>query len=235
MKIEFSAKLRDGQGKGASRRLRRTGIVPGILYGGDKPAQAVEINHNDLYQHLKKEAFHASILSMSLDGDKQQVLLRDIQMHPYRAQVMHVDFQRVAKDQKIHMKVPLHFVNTDIAPGVKLAGGIVNHVLNEVDIACLPADLPEFIEVDLSSLAAGHSIHLSEVSLPRGVETSAGRGGENPVVATCVVPRVIAEEEEAAPTPDASAVPTIAQKSEAEKAEAEKKEAEIPSKAEKKG
>lgn len=234
MKIEFSAKARDGQGTGASRRLRHAGLVPGILYGGNQPAQAIELNHNELYQRMKQEAFHASILSMNLDGSTLPVLLRDVQMHPYRIQIMHVDFQRVAENQKIHMKVPLHFKNADLAPGVKLVGGIVTHILNELDVSCLPKDLPEFIEVDLAELAAGHSIHLSEVKLPEGVEALVTRGGEDPVVATCAVPRVIAEEEAAVPSPDASAVPASAQKSAAELAESEKQGAAKPEKSEKK-
>ncbi|MBI2311885.1 MAG: 50S ribosomal protein L25/general stress protein Ctc [Betaproteobacteria bacterium] len=236
MKIELSAKARDGQGTGASRRLRRTGMVPGILYGGNQPAQGIQLDHNDLYQHLRQEAFHASILTMNLDGAKQQVLLRDVHMHPFRAQVMHVDFQRVARDRKIHMKVPLHFKNAEIAPGVKVQGGMAQHVLNELDIVCLPDDLPEFIEVDLANLSAGHSLHLADLTLPKGVEVVAVLKRDNPVVATIVIPKVITEEEEAAPAVEASAVPTTAQKTEAEKAaEAEKKEGEKPAKSEKKG
>lgn len=235
MKIEFSAKTRDGQGTGASRRLRHAGLVPGILYGGNQSAQAIELNHNELYQRMKQEAFHASILTMNLDGSTLQVLLRDVQMHPHRIQIMHVDFQRVAEDQKIHMKVPLHFKNADLAPGVKLVGGIVTHILNEVDVSCLPKDLPEFIEVDLAELSAGRSIHLSEVQMPKGVEALVTKGGADPVVATCVVPRVIAEEEAAAVSaPDASAVPASAQKSAAELAESEKQGAAKPEKSEKK-
>ncbi|MDA8095707.1 MAG: 50S ribosomal protein L25/general stress protein Ctc [Betaproteobacteria bacterium] len=201
MTMEITATRRGVQGKGASRRLRRAGRLPGIVYGGGVEAAVIEMDHNDIYHRLKQEAFHASILSLVVDGAKESVLLRDFQMHPYRPQILHMDFQRVAQDQKVHVKVPLHFVNADVAPGVKLAAGVVSHILNEVDISCLPKDLPEFIEVDLSNLAAGHSVHLSQLKLPAGVEISAlAKGGEDLPVATIVVPRgVVAEEAGAAP------------------------------------
>lgn len=197
MKIEINANKRELQGTGASRRLRRAGKVPGILYGGETAAQPIELDHNALFHSLKQEAFHASILSMNLDGQKQQVLLRDYQMHAYKPQVLHIDFQRVAADRKIHMKVPLHFVNADIAPGVKLQGGVVSHVLNELNISCLPADLPEFIEVDMKDVSVGHSIHVKDIGLPKGVEAMLHRN-ENPVVATITVPRGTTEAELAA-------------------------------------
>ena len=187
------------QGTGASRRLRGGGKVPGIVYGADKPAQPIELDHQALYRHLKMEAFHASILDMTLDGAKQQVLLRDVQMHPFRPLVLHVDFQRVDKNQKIHMKVPLHFINAEICPGVKTGGGVVNHVMNEVDIQCLPDDLPEFIEVNLEKLELGHSIHLNEVPLPKGVEVIARLKKENPAIVTVQVPKAIVIEEEVPP------------------------------------
>ncbi|MBE7461629.1 MAG: 50S ribosomal protein L25/general stress protein Ctc [Zoogloeaceae bacterium] len=197
MKIEINANKRELQGTGASRRLRRAGKVPGILYGGETAAQPIEVDHNALFHSLRQEAFHASILTMSLDGQKQQVLLRDYQMHAYKPQVLHIDFQRVAADRKIHMKVPLHFVNADIAPGVKLQGGVVSHVLNELNISCLPADLPEFIEVDMKDVSVGHSIHVKDIGLPKGVEAMLHRN-ENPVVATITVPRGTTEAELAA-------------------------------------
>ena len=198
MKIEISADKRTLQGKGASRRLRGSGKVPAIIYGGDQAAQSIEMNHNDLFHKLKLEAFHASILTLSVAGDKEQVLLRDIQMHPFKQQVLHVDFQRVDKNRKIHMKVPLHFINAEISPGVKTSGGTVSHILTEVDISCLPADLPEFISVDLAELTAGHTLHLSDLVLPEGVETVALAKGDNLPVATIVVPRSVLSEEAAA-------------------------------------
>jgi len=183
MQIEINANKRDGQGTGASRRLRHAGRVPGIVYGGNKDAQPVDMDHKELYFSLRNEAFHSSVLSLNLEGARESVLLRDFQMHPYKQQVLHVDFQRVDADHKIHMKVPLHFINADIAPGVKLGGGVVSHLMTEVEVVCLPGSLPEFIEVDLASLEAGHSIHLSGLKLPVGVElASMVRGGDQSVV-----------------------------------------------------
>ena len=195
MKIEISADKRTLQGKGASRRLRGSGKVPAIIYGGDQAAQSIEMDHNDLYHKLRLEAFHASVLSLSVAGKKEPVLLRDIQMHPFKQQVLHVDFQRVDKNKKIHMKVPLHFINAEVAPGVKTSGGIVSHILTEVDISCLPDDLPEFISVDLAELTAGHTLHLSDLVMPKGVETVALSKGENLPVATIVIPRSVLSEE----------------------------------------
>jgi len=198
MKIEFTAFPRTAQGTGASRRMRGAGKVPGIVYGADQPAQPIEIDHHALFRHLKMEAFHASILDMTLDGNKQQVLLRDVQMHPFRQLVLHVDFQRVDKNRKIHMKVPLHFINAEICPGVKTGGGVVNHVMNEIDIQCLPDDLPEFIVVNLEQLELGHSMRLGEVPLPAGVEAIARLKKENPAIVSVQVPKAIVIEEEVA-------------------------------------
>jgi large subunit ribosomal protein L25 len=170
MQFEINAQARTLQGSGASRRLRRAGKVPGIVYGGEAAPQAIEVDHNELLINLKKEAFHASILTIVLDGKKQQVLLRDTQRHAYKPLVLHVDFQRVDATHELHIKVPLHFVNEEVAPGVKLSGGLVNHVITELDVQCLASDLPEFIEVDLSALKVGDSIHLSQLKLPKGVK-----------------------------------------------------------------
>ncbi len=216
MKIAIKAEPRKLQGTGASRRLRRTEKVPGILYGGGKDAQPIELDHKDLLLKLKQEAFHASILDMEVGTEKAQVLLRDYQMHPVKPRVLHVDFQRVAADKKIHMKVPLHFVNQENSPGVKIAGGLVQHVMNELEVRCLPKDLPEYITVDLGSLQAGHSLHLSSLQLPAGVEPIVPKG-EDPTVATVVIPRVMTAEEEAAEAAAAASVsaadvPTTAQK-----------------------
>src|SRR5712692_4200505 len=179
MAIEVVAQTRKLQGTGASRRLRRTGKVPGILYGGKKPAVTIELDHNPLYHQLRNERFHASILTLTLDGAKEQVLLRAVNMHPFKTEVQHIDFQRVSEDEKVHMKVPLHFINAEKSPAIKEQGGLITHVLNEMDIRCLPADLPEFIQVDLSQLAVGHSIHVRDLPLPKGVELALG-GNENP-------------------------------------------------------
>jgi len=206
-KIEVNAMSRSLQGTGASRRLRRTGKVPGIVYGGEQPAQNIELDHNSLFHQLKQEAFHASILSMNLGGKSDRVLLRDVQMHPWKQQVLHVDFQRVSANKKIHMEVPLHFINADIAPGVKTGAGIVSHVMNEIDVTCLPDDLPEFVEVDLQHLELGHSVHLADMTLPKGVESTQLVRGDNAVVATVQIPRALVEvEPEAAPAAEAAAV-----------------------------
>ena len=176
MKFELNAQARTLQGSGASRRLRRAGKVPGIIYGGDAAPQAIELDHNDLLLDMKKEAFHASILVISVDGKKQQALLRDTQMHAYKPKILHVDFQRVSATEALHLMVPLHFINEETAPGVKLSGGRVNHVLTEVDVQCLPKDLPEFIEVDVGALEVGESIHLSDLKLPKGVKLTQDEG-----------------------------------------------------------
>jgi len=221
MKITIKAEPRSLQGSGASRRLRRESKVPGIVYGAGKDATPIQLDHKDLWFKLKNEAFHASILDMEVGTEKAQVLLRDYQMHPFRPLILHADFQRVAADQKIHMRVPLHFVNEQNSPGVKVAGGLVQHVISDLEVSCLPKDLPEFIEVDLSELQAGHSLHLSSLKLPAGVEAVVPKG-EDPTVATIVIPRVMTAEEEAAEAaaaaPSAADVPTTAQKAKEDEA-----------------
>ena len=210
--MEFTAFPRSLQGSGASRRLRRAGKVPGIVYGGGEPA-SIELDHNALFHALKNEKFHSSILTMKLDGSTNQVLLRDVQRHAFRPLVMHVDFQRIDPNQKIHMRVPLHFINGEISPAVKLSAAIISHVLAELDVSCLPKDLPEFIEVDLSQLTAGHAIHANDLELPEGV-TAVFKGQErNPVIASAVIPRGAIEEDTAAAEGAAGAeVPATAQK-----------------------
>jgi len=193
---EVNAVSRSVQGTGASRRLRRSGKLPGILYGANQDAQVIELDHRAIMLQLRQEAFHASILTMNIDGTKQNVLLRDIQMHPWKREVLHIDFQRVDAKQKIHMRVPLHFINAELAPGVKLGGGVVNHVMSELEVSCFPADLPEFVEVDVAELELGHSVHLAELKLPGGVESVQLTRGDDAVVATVQVPRAIVEPEE---------------------------------------
>ena len=190
---EVNAVSRSVQGTGASRRLRRSGKLPGILYGANQDAQVIELDHSAIMLQLRHEAFHASILTMNIDGTKQNVLLRDIQMHPWKREVLHIDFQRIDAKQKIHMRVPLHFINAELAPGVKLGGGIVNHVISELEVSCLPADLPEFVNVDVAELELGHSVHLSELKLPSGVESVQLGRGDDAVVATVQVPRAVVE------------------------------------------
>lgn len=181
MQFIIKAEKRVEQGTGASRRLRRAGKAIGIIYGGDKAPVQITLDHNDLFHAMRKEAFHASVLTLDVEGTKETAVLRDTQWHAYRQQILHVDFQRVDATHKMHTKVPLHFVNADIAPGVKLEGGIVSHVMNEVEIECLPGNLPAFIEVDLKDLVSGAAIHVSGLNLPEGVKTVTHG---DPVVAT---------------------------------------------------
>lgn len=173
------------QGTGASRRLRITGRTPGIVYGGAAEPKQIELDHNALWHALKKEAFHSSVLEMELAGSTQQVLLRDVQMHPYKQLVLHIDFQRVDANTKLHMKVPLHYSGDENSPAVKTEGCIANHVITEIEVLCLPADLPEFIAVDLSGLKKGVSLHLADITLPKGV-TAVTRGKNNPVLVSVV-------------------------------------------------
>ncbi|MDO9053783.1 MAG: 50S ribosomal protein L25/general stress protein Ctc [Gallionella sp.] len=189
MATTFNATTRKTQGTGASRRLRKAGSIPGVVYGsGD--AVMIEMNHNELYYKLRAESFHASVLTMNLDGKEEAVQLRAFVNHPFRQQVQHLDFQRVDLNKTIHIKVPLHFINEDIAPAVKLGGGKISHVMIDVDVTCLPADLPTFIEVDLGGLEMGHSVHLQDLKLPKGVElASHGTHTGEAVVATVQVPR----------------------------------------------
>jgi len=178
---------RSVQGTGASRRLRNSGKTPGIIYGGAAEPKMIELDHNALWHALKKEAFHSSILDLEVGGASEKALLRAFQMHPFKPLVLHVDFQRVSATDKIHVKVPLHFMNQETAPGVKLGHGIVNHILNDLEVSCLPADLPEFIEVDLGQAELGQTLHLSDVKLPKGV-TAITHGDDNPAVASISLP-----------------------------------------------
>ena len=192
MNFEINAQPRTVQGSGASRRLRHANKVPGIIYGGTTAPTMVEMDHNPLIIALRKESFHASVLTLKIGDVVETVLLRDAQMHPYKAQVLHVDFQRVDATHAIHQKVPLHFVNGDVAPGVKLSGGIVSPALNELDVSCLPQDLPAFIEVDLKDLKAGQTIHVSQMTLPKGVKAIA-HGDDDPVVVVITVKKAAGE------------------------------------------
>jgi large subunit ribosomal protein L25 len=200
LKMKVVAFPRKEQGSGASRRLRNAGQTPGIIYGGSTPPVAIALDHNALYHALKKEAFHSSILDMEIEGKVEKVLLRDFQVHAYKQLVLHADFQRVDAKQKIHVKVPLHFVNAEISPAVKLNSAVISHVMNELDISCLPGDLPEFVEVDLSKIEAGASVHLSDVALPKGVTAVLHGGQDNPTIATASVPAGQVSAEDAAAT-----------------------------------
>ena len=200
-KFEVSAEPRAGKGTGASRRLRRTGKVPGVMYGAGKAPVMVAFDHNLMLRNLQQEKFHTSILTVNYDGAADQAVLRDYQMHPFKPQVLHVDLQRISATEKIHMRVPLHFVGQDVAPGVKIGGGIVSHLMTELDVTCLPHQLPEYLEVDMANVELNHSVHLSDIKLPEGVQiTTLAHGGDDLAVATITTVRV----EEEAPAPAAA-------------------------------
>ncbi|HTH75173.1 MAG TPA: 50S ribosomal protein L25/general stress protein Ctc [Trinickia sp.] len=176
------------QGTGASRRLRNSGKTPGIVYGAAAEPKLIELDHNALWHALKKEAFHSSILDLEVAGKVEPVLLRDVQYHPFRQLVLHVDFQRVDPNKKLHTKVPVHFMNQETNPAVKLGGAIISHVVTEVEIECLPGDLPEYVELDLAKVEAGQSLHAKDITLPKGVSLVAHIESENPVIASAAVP-----------------------------------------------
>ena len=193
--MKFVAFERKLQGTGASRRLRNSGRTPGIVYGGTGEPTLIELDHNALFHAIKKEAFHSSILDMELNGQEHKVLLRDLTMHPFRQQVQHVDFQRVDATTRMTVKVPLHFSGEENSPAVKAEKCLVNHVVNELTVTCFPADIPEFIAVDLSGMKKGASLHVNDITLPKGVKFVV-KGQANPVLASVTV---IEEEVEIAP------------------------------------
>jgi large subunit ribosomal protein L25 len=199
--MKFVAFERAKQGTGASRRLRITGRTPGIVYGGTAEPTLIEIDHNALWHALKKEAFHASVLQMELDGKTTEVLLRDVQYHPYKQLVLHIDFQRIDANTKMHKKVPLHYSGQEESPAFKLDHCLITHVATELEISCMPKELPEFIAVDLSKLTKGHSLHASDIVLPKGV-TAVIHGKNNPVLVSVVAPKAEAEAPAAAPAED---------------------------------
>ena len=199
--MKFVAFERAKQGTGASRRLRITGRTPGIVYGGTGEPILIELDHNALWHAIKKEAFHASVLEMELGGKEQKVLLRDLQMHPFKQQVLHIDFQRVEARTRLTMKVPLHYSGEEESPAVKAENCLVNHVMTELTVSCFPADVPEFINIDLSGLKKGSPLHLKDIKLPKGVKFVA-KGQDNPVLASV---SAIVEEVEAVPAEGAAA------------------------------
>ena len=195
--FELNAITREVTGTTASRKLRRGGQVPAMVYGAGKKNQRLLLDSNEISHSLGIQAFHSAIVSLNTESGSEQVILREVQMHPHRPLVMHVDFQRVKATEKLHMNVPLHFEGAEDAPGVKVDGGILSYLMTEFDITCLPKDLPEYIAVDVSNLGINESIHLSSISLPEGVEfTSVSvREGDDPTVATITPPKIIEEEE----------------------------------------
>ncbi len=185
--MKVVANTRTAQGTGASRRLRRAGKLPGVIYGGEGQPVVIELDHNPIYHALRVESFHSSILDLELDGKSEHVLLRAVQWHPFKPLVLHIDFQRVDVNQPVHVKVPVHFLNQENSTAVKLGHAIVSHVLNEIEVSCLPSKLPEFIELDLANLELGQVIHVSQVPMPEGVKPVL-HGREDPVVAIAAKP-----------------------------------------------
>ncbi len=208
MKQNFTinATSRGDMGKGASRRLRRADKVPGIVYGASSKPTSISVDHNALLQLLVHESCYTKILDLDLDGHKEQVVLRDLQRHPFKPKILHLDLQRISATERIAMNIPLHFVGGDVSPGVKVSGGVVSHLMSDVEIRCLPKFLPEFIEVDLSKLELNQTVHLSDLKLPIEVEIVALAHGEDKPMATVYIPRAIAEETAA---PVSAEVPVI--------------------------
>ena len=221
--MKFVAFERTLQGTGASRRLRITGRTPGIVYGGTGVPTLIEIDHNALFHAIKKEAFHASILEMELGGKDHKVLLRDLQMHPFKQQILHIDFQRVEAKTKMTVKVPLHSSGEEESPAIKAENCLANHVLTELTVSCFPADIPEFIAVDLSGLKKGSSLHVKDITLPKGVKFVA-KGQVNPVLVSVTA---IVEEVDAAPA-EGAAAPAVNPTAAAGKAAAAAKDAAKP-------
>lgn len=197
--FELNATIRSDVGKGASRRLRRDDKVPAIIYGAHAAPQNISLEHHKINKALENEAFYTKILTLNVDGKPEKVVLKSLQRHPYKPKIAHIDFQRISATEKIVMRIPFHFVGADVAPGVKQSGGIVSHLMSQVEVRCLPADLPEFIKVDLSKLELNQAIHLSNLVLPKNVEIIALTHKEDKPVATIYIPAAI-EEEIAAPT-----------------------------------
>jgi len=202
MKIEpfvIHADLRDESGKGASRRLRHEGKVPAILYGDSKKSQSLTLNHDEVIQHLEQEAFYSQVLTLVANGKKQRAILRDIQRHPWKPKIMHMDFQRINSRKKLNVNIPLHFINEETSVGFK-AGGIVSHQINELEVSCLPGDLPEYIEVDVEALDLGDNLFISDLELPEGVESvilSHGEDYDQPIVSIVhrAAPKTVEDDE----------------------------------------
>lgn len=214
--FELIAEPRTDVGRGASRRLRKAGRLPGIIYGAEKEAAPITLDHDDVAHHLEHEAFYSHILVVSLGDEKQKVVLKDLQRHPYKPRLLHIDLQRVSDTEKLTMRVPLHFINEAKCIGVKQGGGVISHIMSELEISCLPKDLPEYIEVDLAEVNVGETIHISDLKLPDGVESYAlAHGGDaSAPVVSVHMPKLVTEEEEAVAAPEvaADAVPATAVK-----------------------
>ena len=227
--MKFVAFERAMQGTGASRRLRITGRTPGIVYGGTGEPSLIELDHNALWHAIKKEAFHSSILEMELAGKAHKVLLRDLQMHPFKQQILHIDFQRVEAKTRMTVKVPLHYSGEEESPAVKTENCMATHVLTELTISCFPADIPEFIAVDLSGLKKGVSLHLKDITLPKGVKFVA-KGQDNPVLVAVSAHLVEAEVTPEGADAAAAAAPADAKDAKAGAKPAAKAPAKAPAK-----
>jgi large subunit ribosomal protein L25 len=226
-KFEIDAVVRHDIGKGASRRLRRQDQVPGVIYGGGKATESLTLAHNKIAKALENEAFYSHILTLKTGSDSERVVLKDVQRHPYKPRIMHVDFQRVRSDVKLHMHVPLHFIGSTEAPGVKEAGGLISHIISDVEVSCFPDDLPEHLEVNLADMQLNDILHLSDIKLPKGVELVALLHNNDQPMVSLHLPRIEEEPvEEPTEAPVASDVPATAQKSDEElaKKDAAKKE-----------
>ena len=196
--FDLIAELREDEGKGASRRLRRGGRVPAIIYGAGRPPRMLAFDHNKVMKQLENESFFSSILNIKVGDKSQAAILKDVQRHPAKPQILHMDFQRVVEDQEIRMNVPLHFIGENIAPGVKMAGGKVSHLMTDVEVVCLPKHLPEFLEVDVSELGLDEMLYLSDIKVPEGVtltDLAHGEGHNLPVVSIHVIKDISVEEE----------------------------------------
>lgn len=196
--FELIAEKREVKGTGASRRLRHAGKIPAIIYGAGKNSEMVSLDYNKVFHLLENEAFHTSIVDVKHNGKTEQVILREVQHHPFKQLIMHMDLQRISVSEKIHMQVPIHFIGEDEAPGVKLESGIVSRLINEVDVSCLPSELPEFLGVDVSEMKLHDSLHLSDIKLPEGVTlTALAYEGDDLAVVTIAAVRGSVEDEEA--------------------------------------
>ena len=211
-KFELNAEVRAEKGTGASRRLRRAGKVPAVVYGAGKEPQMLQVDHDPLYNQLRNETFLTSIITIKVaGGGSDQAVLRDVQLHPYKPRVQHLDLQRISATEKLHMRVPLHFVGQDASPGVKQQGGVASHLMTEVEVSCLPKDLPEYLEVDMSNLSIGQSVHLSDIKLPNGVALTSLAHGNDLAVAAISMVRATVEAEAAAAAPAAAAAAPAAE------------------------
>jgi len=218
--FDLIAELREDQGKGASRRLRHEGKVPAIIYGAGRPPRMLAFDHNQVIQQLEQESFYSSVLTIKVGDKSQAAIVKDIQRHPSKRQVLHMDFQRIVAGEKIRMNVPIHFLNQEVAVGVKQGGGSVSHLMSDVEVVCLPKDLPEYLEVDIANLDLNEMIHLSEIKLPAGVEIpELAQGPEHDHAVVSIHPtraRADTEEGEAEAAAEAPAAPAASAEDESE-------------------